>query len=136
MADTTKHVDTVTGRSGAPEEEDDARGQVIVSLDVFAAEAIEELSAFDATVPEQGDGWRYDLGTITLFEEDAIRRADALDQAVDTLIGQLSDVPRGVLFADASFVRLFMTFGAGAQTLRPALVRKIADVNATVWIDC
>ena len=135
MADPTKHVDVATARSEASDDADDDHGQVIVSLDVFAAEAIDELSGFEATVAGQSDGRRYELGTITLFEEDADRRADALDHAVSTLIGILAEVSREALFAEGTFVRLFVTFGAGAQTLSASLVQRIAAVNATVWID-
>lgn len=116
-------------------DDDEDFGQVLVSLTIFAPSAIDELSAFERTEESRDDGWWYDLGTISIEEEDAGRRLHALDGAVSTMLDLLSEVPRAVLFDERSFVRLFLTFGRGAQTLRPALVQKIAAVNATVWID-
>lgn len=128
-AETTVDVDVDV------EDDEDDFGWVIVTLTVFAPVAIDELSAFEWT-GEAKDGVRsYGLGTIRIDEPDTDRRVHALDSAVSTLLDLLSDVPREVLFDEASFVRLFMTFGRGAQTLLPALIQKIAAVNATVWID-
>lgn len=115
--------------------DDDDHGLAIVSLDVFAPSAIDEISAFERAGESRDDGWRYELGTIRIDEKDTDRRQHALDSAVSALLDLLSEVPREVLFDEASFVRLFLTFGRGAQTLWPALVQKIAAVNATVWID-
>lgn len=114
---------------------DDDFGWVIVTLTVFAPSTIDELSAFERTGDAKDVGRSYDLGTIRVDEPDTDRRLHALDSSVSTLLDLLSDVPREVLFDEASFVRLFMTFGRGSQTLRPALIQKIAAVNATVWID-
>lgn len=115
--------------------DDDDFGWVIVTLTVFAPSTIDELSAFEWTGEAKDGGRSYDLGTIRIDEPDTDRRLHALDSAVSTLLDLLADVPREVLFDEASFVRLFMTFGRGAQTLWPALIQKIAAVNATVWID-
>lgn len=129
-AETTVDVDVDV------EDDEDDFGWVIVTLTVFAPVAIDELSAFEWTGEARDDGVRsYGLGTIRIDEPDTDRRVHALDSAVSTLLDLLSDVPREVLFDEASFVRLFMTFGRGAQTLLPALIQKIAAVNATVWID-
>ncbi|MFC7942408.1 hypothetical protein ACFUPZ_04015 [Microbacterium oxydans] len=114
---------------------DDDFGWVIITLTVFAPSTIDELSAFEWIGDAKDGGRSYDLGTIRVDEPDADRRLHALDSSVSTLLDLLSDVPREVLFDEASFVWLFMTFGRGAQTLRPALIQKIAAVNATVWID-
>jgi hypothetical protein len=121
--------------TNADAHDDDDFGWVIVSLSVFAPSAIDELSAFEWTGESTDDGWRYHLGTIRIDERDTDRRLHTLDRAVSTLLDLLSEVPREVLFDEKSFVRLFLTFGRGAQTLWPALVQKIAAVNATVWID-
>jgi hypothetical protein len=115
--------------------EDDDQGQVIVSLDVFSPTPIEALSAFEWTSEARDDGRRYQLGTIEFVEQDAEERAEALDSAVATLLGLLSGVPRELLFDEDAFVRLFLTLGRGAQTLRSSLVQRIAAVNGTVWID-
>ncbi|MDF2508416.1 MAG: Flp pilus assembly protein ATPase CpaF [Microbacterium sp.] len=119
----------------AVDDDDDDHGQVIVSLDVFSPSPIEALSAFEWTSEPRDDGWRYQLGTVDFDEPDADERAEALDSAVATLLGLLSEVPREVLFAEGAFVRLFLTFGRGAQTLGSSLVQRIAAVNGTVWID-
>lgn len=116
-------------------DDDDDFGWVIVTLTVFAPSTIDELSAFERTGESKDDGWSYDLGTIKIDEPDTDRRLHALDSAVSTLLDLLSEVPREVLFDEESFVRLFLTFGRGAQTLWPALIQRIAAVNATVWID-
>lgn len=113
----------------------DDHGLVIVSLDVFSPSPIEALSAFEWTSEPRDDGWRYQLGTVSFDEPEADARADALDNAVMTLLDLLSEVPREVLFDDRAFVRLFLTFGRGAQTLGSSLVQRIAAVNGTIWID-
>lgn len=113
----------------------DDHGLVIVSLDVFSPSPIEALSAFEWTSEPRDDGWRYQLGTVSFDEPEADARADALDNAVMTLLDLLSEVPREVLFDDRAFVRLFLTFGRGAQTLDSSLVQRIAAVNGTIWID-
>lgn len=113
----------------------DDHGLVIVSLDVFSPSPIEALSAFEWTSEPRDDGWRYQLGTVSFDEPEADARADALDNAVTTLLDLLSEVPREVLFDDRAFVRLFLTFGRGAQTLDSSLVQRIAAVNGTIWID-
>ncbi|MDF2558800.1 MAG: Flp pilus assembly protein ATPase CpaF [Microbacterium sp.] len=115
--------------------DDDDHGLVIVSLDVFSPSPIEALSAFEWTSEPRDDGWRYQLGTVSFDEPEADARADALDNAVMTLLDLLSEVPREVLFDDRAFVRLFLTFGRGAQTLDSSLVQRIAAVNGTIWID-
>ena len=115
--------------------DDDAVGLVIVSLDVFSPSAIPQLSAFEREASLQGGGRHYDLGTIRVTEPDAVRRADALEAAVSALLDLVSAAPRDVLFAEETFVRLFLTLGSGAQTFGASLVRRIADVDATVWID-
>lgn len=124
----------VGAETPSDEDDDDDFGQVIVSLTVVSPTAIAALSAFERDPGTSDDLW-YQLGTTSFVEHDTQRRLDALERAVSTLLDLLSDVPRAILFDDATFVRLFITFGRGAQTLSSALVQRIAEVNATIWID-
>ena len=78
---------------------------------------------------------------VTIIEPDELDAIDGVYADGKPILVRTEDGSRlapvvfEVLFDEASFVRLFMTFGRGAQTLRPALIQKIAAVNATVWID-
>lgn len=115
--------------------DDDDFGHVIVSLGVFVTSALPELAAFERSDRAADGEWRYDLGTIAFDESNAAVRAVALERAISTLLDTLSVVSSETLFEKSSFVRLFITFGRGAQTLSAGIVQRISAVNATIWID-
>lgn len=114
---------------------DDDAGHVIVSLAVFSSSRIEELSEFLRDPSASPDQFHYSLGTTTFDESGWERRADLLRTAVNDLLDQLERVPREVLNAPQSFVRLFLTLPAGAETIDASTVKRLAEVNATIWID-
>lgn len=108
-------------------------GHVIVSLSVFTVVRIDELERY---LRDRADSsFSYDLGTATFDEPAWEARADKLNATIHELVGQLASVPRDVLHAPESFVRLYMTLPSGAETLEARTVQRLAEVNATVWID-
>jgi len=108
-------------------------GHLIVSLSVWTAVRVDELERYLRDPSESG--FFYRLGTVK-FEEPAWEaRADKLNTTIHGLVDQLASVPRDVLHAPESFVRLYMTLPSGAETLEARTVQRLAEVNATVWID-
>lgn len=116
-----------------PHTEPDGFGSVIASLTVISTTSIESLEPHRQGSAEGHHV--YDLGTERICEGDAARRAERLDAAIAGLLHRLDDVYSPVLHDPATFVRLFLTFGGGAHTIAPDAIRRLAGVNATLWID-
>ena len=111
----------------------DGVGSVMVSLTVFSTTSIEDLNSYRRV---SADGRHvYDLGTERIADGDAGRRAEKLDAAIEELLHRLDDVTSSALQDPATFVRLFLTFGGGSHTISPHVLRRVALVNATLWID-
>lgn len=108
-------------------------GHVIVSLSVSTAVRVDELERYLRDPPVSP--FVYDLGTVKFDEPAWEARADKLNATIHELVDQLASVPRAVLHAPESFVRLYMTLPSGAETLEARTVQRLAGVNATVWID-
>ena len=108
-------------------------GHVIVSLSVFTAVRIDELERY---LRDRADSsFSYGLGTVKFDEPAWEARADKLNAVIDNLLDLLDNIPRAVLHAPESFVRLYMTLPTGAETISASTVKRLADVNATIWID-
>lgn len=108
-------------------------GQVIVSLSVSTAVRVDELERYLRDPPVSP--FIYDLGRVKFDEPAWDARADKLNTTIHELVDRLESVPLAVLHAPESFVRLFMTLPSGAETLHAGTVKRLAEVNATVWID-
>jgi hypothetical protein len=117
-----------------PEADDDA-GRVIVSLSVFSSSLVQELSQFLQGPSASPDKFHYRLGTATFDVPAWEPRAEMLHAAINDLLDRLERVPRALLNGPESFVRLFLTLPAGAETIDARTVKRLADVNATIWID-
>lgn len=116
-------------------EVDEVAGHVIVSFSVFSLTRIGELSAFLEASSSPTDDFHYRFGTTTFDEPAWERRAERLDAAINAFVDRLEHVPRHELNAAGSFVRLFLTLPSGAETIDASTVKRLADVNATIWID-
>ncbi|UJP11276.1 hypothetical protein L2X99_07030 [Microbacterium sp. KUDC0406] len=116
--------------------DDSADGYVIVSLAVVHAAPIAELAAYETFDERVTDGshW-YQLGTLPFTEKDAARRAEELDRTILSLIDRLDGVPAELLRSEEVFVRLFITFPHGAETISSSTLRRLADVGVTIWLD-
>lgn len=119
---------------GSDIDTDDA-GLVIVSFTVLAATPIDGLVRYLHESRTRGDEFFYDLGTETFEEPEAQNRADKLDAAINGFLDLMEPIPREVLHDSQAFVRLYMTFGRGAETVSAKALRRLAGVNATMWID-
>ena len=126
--------ETTGGDGSITDDEDD--GHVIVSLSVDSDEAIAELEGWrvDSDGTDVGYG-AYRMGTISFDEPNGERRADALHAAMDTLLGRLADAPRARLRERGTVVRMHLTVPTGAETISAGMVTRLAEVNATLWID-
>ncbi|BAJ75651.1 Flp pilus assembly protein, ATPase CpaF [Microbacterium testaceum StLB037] len=112
---------------------DDDAGHVIVSLSVSTTTRVDELERY--LEDPSGPPFIYDLGMSSFDESAAEARADKLEMTITELVDRLEDVPRAVLHDPESFVRLYMTLPAGAETIGADIVKRLAEVNATIWID-
>lgn len=117
-----------------PEDEADD-GYVIVSFTVISQAPIEGLAQYLEGSRTPADEYFYSLGTTTFEEPGWEARADKLDATINAFLDLLEPIPRDVLHDPGAFVRLFMTLCRGAETLRAETVKRLADVNATIWID-
>lgn len=108
---------------------------MILSFSVFSLTRIGELSAFLEEPSSPTDEFHYQLGTTTFDEPAWERRAEQLRAAINAFVDQLEHVPRDVLNSPGSFVRLFVTLPSGAETIDANTVKRLGDVNATIWID-
>lgn len=117
------------------DEPDADNGHVIVSFDVSTAVRVGELEQSFRAQPGSSTSFRYRLGTVTFDEPDAKARAGKLNAVILEFVDRLEGVPPAVLNAPETFVRLFMTLPAGAETLDAGTVKRLADVGATIWID-
>lgn len=117
----------------SPEADDD--GHVIVSFTVISAKRIEGLTEYLSEPTSSAEDFFYDLGTTTFNEPGWEARADLLHQAINTLLDRVEPISRESLQDRGTFVRLFITLPSGAETIDAQTVKRLADANATIWID-
>lgn len=110
-------------------------GHVIVSFDVSSELPIEELKEYLREPKRPTGELRYLLGTTDFDEPSWERRASLLGSTINGFIDLLATIPRDVLHASTVFVRLYVTFPRGAETIDAQTVKRLAEVNATLWID-
>lgn len=111
-------------------------GYVIVSLHVFSNDAIAELDAWRIEPKGSEAGpITYKIGTISFEEPCWERRIDALQATIDELLDRLANVPRARFHEADTFSRLYLTLPAGAETISAETVKRLAEVNAVLWID-
>jgi hypothetical protein len=72
---------------------------------------------------------------VTFDEPNWEARAEKLNAVILEFVDRLHGVSPAVLNSPETFVRLFMTLPAGAETLDAGTVKRLADVGATIWID-
>lgn len=118
-----------------PDLDGDADCWVTVSLSVFGAGRIERLEDYLQESAGPTDEHRYHLGTTTFNEPSWDRRAETLATTINDLLDRLASIPPDVLHAPTAFVRLFLTLPSGAETIDAKTLKRLAEVNATVWID-
>ncbi|WP_413354678.1 hypothetical protein [Microbacterium sp. 1P06AB] len=110
-------------------------GHIIATFTVVAEAPVEGLEQYSRESRDPADPVVHHLGSVTIDEPDAKARADALESAIDVFLDRADHVPRPVLHGPGVFVRLYVSFGHGAQTITSRTIRRLADVNATLWID-
>jgi len=110
-------------------------GHVIVSFTISAAAPIENLAQYLHPSPTPGAEFFYDLGMYTFEEPAAAARAKKLDATINGFLDLVESTPRDALHHPEAFVRLFMTLGRGAETISATTLKRLADMNATLWID-
>lgn len=107
----------------------------MVRFSVLSSTRIPELSDFLEDHSPAVAEFHYRLGTTTFDEPAWVRRAERLRVAINDFVDRLERVPRDVLDAPGSFVRLCLTLPAGPKTIDASTMKRLADVNATIWID-
>ncbi|MEO6533698.1 MAG: hypothetical protein ABIO06_09010 [Pseudolysinimonas sp.] len=121
------------------ETETEAPTRVVFSLTVTSEHPIAALSNFP--IANRGlnpdDDYIYAIDKVYFEEDDTGDRADLLDAAVNDALDRLSmsgiDVVE--LHRDDVYVRAYYTFSPGSETIRPEVVKRLARINATIWID-
>lgn len=110
-------------------------GHVIVSFDVFSPKVIQELADYSSKIQAPTDSYRYRFETTTFDEPELQLRAAKLESTINDYLDRLQSVPRDVLHGQESFVRLYVSIPAGAETINARTVQRLAEANATIWID-
>ncbi|MDY0910731.1 hypothetical protein [Microbacterium sp. CFBP9034] len=117
------------------EDTDDGEGHVIVSFTVISVAPIEGLAQYLSESRTPADEFFYDLGTTSFEEREAEARADRLEATINAFLDLLEPIPHEALHDPGAFVRLFMTLCRGAETIHAKTLKRLADANATIWID-
>jgi len=114
-------------------------GYVIFSLTIYSSHAISQISQLEKrpSSARDGDDFHYPIHHSSFTEPDWHARAEKLDCSVNAALVELDTLGVGMETFDHSdvVVRAFFTFLAGAETLSARTVRRLAAVNATIWID-
>lgn len=110
-------------------------GHVIVSFDVLSQKVIQELADYWSEIQAPTDSYRYRFETMTFDELESQLRAAKLKSTINYYLDRLQAVPRGVLHGQETFVRLYVSIPAGAETIDARTVQRLAEVNASIWID-
>jgi hypothetical protein len=112
---------------------------VVFSLTVTSEHPIAALSTFpvQSRALSPDDDYIYAIDKVYFDEDDMGDRADLLDAAVNDALDRLSmsGIDVAELHRDDVYVRAFYTFSPGSETIRPEVVKRLARINATIWID-
>jgi hypothetical protein len=121
------------------ETETETRTRVVFSLTVTAEHPIEALAGFPMMSRglNPDDDYIYAIDKVYFEEVDAGDRADLLNATVNDALDRLnlSGVDVAELHRDDVYVRAYYTFSPGSETIRPDVVKRLARINATIWID-
>jgi hypothetical protein len=121
------------------EVETDVRTRVVFSLTVTSEHPIEALAGFPTATRglNPDDDYIYAIDKIYFEEDDMCDRADLLNAAVNDSLDRLnaSGIDVAELHRDDVYVRAYYTFSPGSETIRPEVVKRLARINATIWID-
>ena len=119
--------------------ETESSTRVVFSLTVTSEHPIAALSNFP--IANRGlnpdDDYIYAIDKVYFEEDDTGDRADLLDAAVNDALDRLimSGIDVAELHRDDVYVRAYYTFSPGSETIRPEVVKRLARINATIWID-
>jgi hypothetical protein len=121
------------------EPETETRTRVVFSLTVTSEHPIEALAGFPTAARglNPDDDYIYAIDKVYFEEDDMGDRADLLNAAVNDALDRLnlSGVDVAELHRDDVYVRAYYTFSPGSETIRPEVVKRLARINATIWID-
>ncbi len=128
------------GQDGiVPDPDDEPRTRVVFSLTVTSEHPIDALSGFPTQTRGLGpdDDYIYAVDKVYFEEDDVADRAELLNAAVNESLDRLnaSGVDAEELHRPDVYVRAFYTFSPGSETIRPEVVKRLARINATIWID-
>jgi len=113
--------------------------RVSFSLTVMSPHPIDELNGYLARdfAARAHDDYLYGIYKDAFDEPDETDRADQLHtmavQALDLL--EATGVSPSELQHPDVRVRAFYTFDPGSETIRAEVVRRLARINATIWVD-
>jgi hypothetical protein len=112
---------------------------VSFSLTVLSPHPIDDLAPFAAPtlVARTDDDYMYGIYKTGFEDVDDTTRADRLHEIVTEALDLLdaTGVSPSELHHEDVRVRAFFTFDPGAETIRPDVVRRLARINSTIWID-
>jgi len=118
---------------------DDEQTLVSFSLTVLSPHPIDDLTPFAAQTLVVGadDDFMYGIYKSGFEDADDSTRADRLHEVVNEALDLLdaTGVSPSELHHDDVRVRAFFTFDPGSETIRPDVVRRLARINSTIWID-
>jgi hypothetical protein len=121
------------------ETETETPTRVVFSLTVTSEHPIAALSTFpvQSRALSPDDDFIYAIDKVYFEEGDMGDRAELLDAAVNDALDRLilSGIDVAELHRDDVYVRAFYTFSPGSETIRPEVVKRLARINATIWID-
>jgi hypothetical protein len=119
--------------------EADEPTRVIFSLSVNSETPIAALHDFPARTraPRPNDDFYYDVYHADFEDSNWDSRAQSLDSAVNAALDLLdaSGVAKSEFESSDAAVRAFFTFDPGAETITAGVVKRLAEYNATIWID-
>ncbi len=112
---------------------------VSFSLTVLSPHPIYDLTPFAAPtlVARADDDFMYGIYKTGFEDADDSTRADRLHEIVAEALDLLdaTGVSPSELQHEEVRVRAFFTFDPGAETIHADIVRRLARINATIWID-
>lgn len=121
------------------EAETETHTRVVFSLTVASEHPIEALAKFPTVARglNPDDDYIYAIDKVYFEEDDSGDRADLLNASVNDALDRLnlSGVDVAELHRDDVYVRAYYTFSPGSETIRPEVVKRLARINATIWID-
>jgi hypothetical protein len=121
------------------EAETETQTRVVFSLTVTSEHPIEALAKFPTVARRLNpdDDYIYAIDKVYFEEDDSGDRADLLNASVNDALDRLnlSGVDVAELHRDDVYVRAYYTFSPGSETIRPEVVKRLARINATIWID-